>query len=300
MKSLKKRIRKYLIPKNKLLVFTFHQAGPEFDPKFNNKFIWSPIEFLEQQLHYLNENFPIVSLSDGLFQLRNGQLKGTSVAITFDDGDISIKKFVAPLLQKLNIPATFFINTAYLTEYKKGYWFNIYNYLKFGDRVIQDKIPPDLVVVAENLRNTNDVDFYRRHFPIIEKLSDFIAEGDSFYMSLDDINNLDSSLFNIGLHGHEHQRFSMMPREWQHSNLVKNIEILSKIPAYKPIFAVPFGKEHDWNNDTVQLCKEFNLEIAFSNGGFNTAKSFGIQRIPADGLKIPDVISKLSSSKFFK
>jgi peptidoglycan/xylan/chitin deacetylase (PgdA/CDA1 family) len=294
---IKKKIGSLLMPCTKLLVFNFHQSSLNYDPQLNGKYIWSSIDFLEEQLLYISQNYKVVSLFEGFADLKKGNLRGTHVAITFDDGDISIKQFVAPLLIKLKIPATFFINTAYLLNEKRGYWFNIFNYLNLGTKQQKDALVECSIANVENIRNTDNVDFYYENYQKIEKLEHLIEKNISFYLSIDDLKSFDPVLLNIGLHGHEHQRFAMMPVEWQKNSLLRNIEILSSLPSYKPVFALPFGKPIDWNGDTLNLCKQLNLEIAFSNGGYNTIKSAGIERIPVDGLRISDTIGKMQALK---
>jgi peptidoglycan/xylan/chitin deacetylase (PgdA/CDA1 family) len=295
---IKRKIGSLLMPRNKLLVFNFHQSSPTFNPQLNGKYIWSSIDFLEEQLLFISQNYKVVSLYEGYVDLKKGSSKGTSVAITFDDGDISIKQYVAPLLTKLKIPATFFINTAYILNEKRGYWFNIFNYLKFGTKQQNDALLESELVNIEKLRETDNADFYYENYPRIEKLKYLIEKNISFYLTMDDLNSFDPALLSIGLHGHEHQRFALMPVEWQKENLLRNMEILSGFPSYKPIFAVPFGKPIDWNEDTLRLSKELNLEIAFSNGGYNTDQSIGIARIPVDGISIADSIGKMQVLRF--
>lgn len=292
-KIIKEFIKELLIPKDKLLVFTFHQASIKYNPQLNNTAIWSSIEFLEEQIQFILKNYDVIHLNDGIKSLRIGNLKGTKVAITFDDGDISVRHFILPLLKRLKVPATFFLNSAYLIGEKKGYWFNIYNYLKSGNDLQKSFLTDEIALIAEKLRNTDNYDYYNQNFYKVENLQYLIENEINFYLSLDDLKLFDTNLFDIGLHGHEHQRFSMMSKVWQMKNIIRSIEIVSSFPTYKPIFALPFGKSHDWNNDTIDICKDLGLEIAFSNGGFNTKRNFGIERIPADGLRIESAIRKL-------
>jgi peptidoglycan/xylan/chitin deacetylase (PgdA/CDA1 family) len=292
--NLKKQIKKFLIPGNKLVVFTFHQSSPSYNPQFNSKYIWSEFIFFEQQIKYLRENFQMVSLWEGIQLLNKDKIKGTLISISFDDGDISLKKHIVPFLETNKIPATFFINSTYLSGEIKGYWYNIYNYLINGNKTQQEVVTDEIKAIYTNLRNTRDQEYYQKNYHKIEKLGDFIDESDTFYVDHDFLKNLNSELFTIGLHGHEHQRFSMMPVDWQRNNLQINMDLLFGYPAYKPVFAIPFGKPHDWTNETINLCKELKIEFAFSNGGYNTKKDVGIMRIPVDGLSLQKVMSGMS------
>lgn len=290
----KKRIEGLLVPKNKLVVFNYHQSTPSFDQQRNGQYIWSDTGYFEQEIKYLKENFRVVQLLEGIKILREGRMKGTMVSLTFDDGDISVNQYIVPILEKYSMPATFFINSAYLSGETKGYWFNIFNYFKFGNKDQQEMITDEIIEIAARLRATTDANYYRNHYQKIEQLGKYMDKNFTFYVNSDFLENLNKELFTIGLHGHEHQRFSMMPVEWQRKNIQSNIDLLSGYPAYKPVFAIPFGKAHDWNSDTIKICKELQLEFAFSNGGYNTRHSQGILRIPVDGIKVSEVLSKLS------
>lgn len=293
---IKQKIKKVLIPRNKLLVFIFHQSTPVFDPQKNHKYIWADIKFFESQIVYLKNNFEIVKLDEAVQQLRSGNLKKTKVAITFDDGDASLQDYIIPILEKHNIPATFFINTSYTTTDQKGYWFNIYNYFMADTEKRKKYISEKIDEIAGKLRNTNDPDFYSNNYKKIEALSKYIGDDTRFYLGYDQLKKLNPELFSIGLHGHEHQRFSMMSKSWQKNDLLNNIALLSKFKTYTPIFAIPYGKPHDWNTDTIDICKEMGLEVAFANGGFNVKNNQGILRMPADGLIISKALSSLHPS----
>ena len=67
----------------------------------------------------------------------------------------------------------------------------------------------------------------------------------------------------MGLHGAEHERFPMMNVDWQRQNILKNIYALSHLKSYKPIFAIPFGRPHNWTIETIKICIELDLEIVF-------------------------------------
>jgi len=290
----KTKIESLLIPKNKLIVLTYHQSTPDFDQQQNGQYIWSETGFFEQEMKYLIENFRIVHLMEGIKILRENRIKSTMVSLTFDDGDISVRRYIIPILEKYKIPATFFINSAYLSGDNKGYWFNIFNYFKHGNKDQRELITDEIAETAANLRNTTDANYYRNQYQKVEQLGKYFDKNFTFYIDQDFLKNMNRDLFTIGLHGHEHQRFSMMPKDWQRKNIQTNIDLLSGYPAYQPVFAIPFGKPHDWNSDTINICKEFRLEFAFSNGGYNTRHSQGILRIPVDGIKVSKVISKLS------
>ncbi len=281
-----------MLPTNKLVVFTFHQASERFDPQYNGKYIWSQIGLLEKQFLYLQQNFNVIRLSEAIDKLKTGQIKKTTVCITFDDGDRTVAEYIVPMMEKHGIPATFFINSAYLDNNGPGYWFNIYNYFANGDQQ-QKEVAEKVSNSYSLLRNTMDPETYREHRGIVEEIARWMSEDVHFYVSRNFLASLNPGYFEIGLHGHEHQRFSMLTEEEQRANLVKNIEQLSGLEQFRPIFALPFGKPSDLNETTRKIVRELDLELVLSDGGINRNHDSEIKRIPADGRDLSGVFKYL-------
>ena len=140
------------------------------------------------------------------------------------------------------------------------------------------------------LRNTNDKNFYDRYSNEVESLFPLLeSEFDSF-VSYDDLANIDKRLFDVGSHGFNHQRFSMKDKNWQKQNIEKDIGVLSSLDSYKPIFGIPFGRPFDWNRDTIKIILDLGLDFVYANGGTNSERSMGYQRIPADNRKLKNII----------
>jgi peptidoglycan/xylan/chitin deacetylase (PgdA/CDA1 family) len=74
------------------------------------------VEF-EKQMDYLAvHNYSVISLSELLTGLRNGQLPPKAIAITIDDGFKSTYALAYPVLKKHNFPATLFIYTNFIEK----------------------------------------------------------------------------------------------------------------------------------------------------------------------------------------
>lgn len=264
--------------KNFLAIFNYHQATSAFDAILNNKGTWTQLTYLERQLLYLKKNFALISLFEGIRKLESNELSGFCAAISFDDGDISTEKDVYPLLKKHNIPATFFINSAYLDQGKVSLEYMI-SYLQNSEK--SNPLAANNFNMHE-VYTTNDPANYKRLCKEINELYGNSNPKAPLYVSRDFLKNLDERLVAIGLHGHEHYRFSMMPHDWQVASIEENIAQLSQYKSYRPIFAIPYGKPSDWKVQLVKLCLDKQLHIVGCNGGINLNKNVIYSRIPAD------------------
>jgi peptidoglycan/xylan/chitin deacetylase (PgdA/CDA1 family) len=278
-----------------LLVCIWHQVTPVFDPLLHHKFTWTELKKFEIAIDYLASKFEVLPLQDAISQLNRGTLRGPCAALTFDDGDISMAEHVVPLLRKRNLPATFFINSAYL-QGNRSYWFPILSYLcADNDASRRASFTDELKNKALRLRSTSDPTYYDEVRNRVERLGSFVPNLGSRLVSAEWLSRLDGDQFTIGAHGHEHQRFSMMPPEWQANNLRENIRVLSEFQAYRPIFAVPFGRPWDWTEQTIHIAREHALEVVLADGTINVGSNGACQRVPSDGRAIRPLITTAMS-----
>lgn len=93
-------------------ILTYHN----FTKDIGSSYSINIIEF-EKQLDYLaTHNYLVISLSELLKGLKNGQLPPKPVVITIDDGFKSTFTLAYPVLKKYNFPATLFIYTDFIEK----------------------------------------------------------------------------------------------------------------------------------------------------------------------------------------
>lgn len=93
-----------------ITILTYHDftAGEGDSYKIN-------ITNFENQMNYLAaHHYSVISLSELLKGLRNGQLPAKTIVITIDDGFKSTYTLAYPILKKYNFPATLFLYTNFI------------------------------------------------------------------------------------------------------------------------------------------------------------------------------------------
>lgn len=91
-------------------ILTYHN----FTKDEGSSYDMNIVEF-EKQMNYLAiHNYSVISLSELLAGLRNGQLPTKPIVITIDDGFKSTYTLAYPVLKKYNFPATLFLYTDFI------------------------------------------------------------------------------------------------------------------------------------------------------------------------------------------
>jgi len=94
-----------------LLVLIYHRVRPVTDPMF-------PLELTREQFDWqvglLRQHFAPMTLAEGMRRVRAGTVPSRAVAITFDDGYRDNATEALPVLQRHDVPATFFVSTGFL------------------------------------------------------------------------------------------------------------------------------------------------------------------------------------------
>lgn len=97
----------------------------------------SPQNF-EQHLQFLKASGNVISLEKFGTDLLNEQLDPNSIVITFDDGYIDNLEVAMPLLEKYELPATFFITSAHIDTNKEFWWDELEELILFTKHLPHD------------------------------------------------------------------------------------------------------------------------------------------------------------------
>jgi peptidoglycan/xylan/chitin deacetylase (PgdA/CDA1 family) len=270
-----------LIRRDALVVLNYHQVSPVFDPAIHFAGTWTSLVDFERAVEHLQRSYRIVRLSEGLRRLQEGTLRGIVVALSFDDGHHSVAEHVIPFLTQRRIPASLFINSSYLgsrecsPEHAWNYWLN-------APSSTPERRRRAAAIDLSLMRRTTSRDTYWR---LVDQIRALGSPDVPLSVTMDFLRGLDESLFEVGLHGHEHLRFSMLDEDLRRRNLEENARILGTLATYRPVFALPYGRPFDWDRETVRLCLQMGLEVCLADGGVSRSGDLMVRRIPADSVR---------------
>ena len=95
----------------RLSILIYHRVPSQRHPVFHRL---PYAEVFEWQMQIVATLFNVLPLSEGVERLERGSLPARAACITFDDGYADNESIALPVLERLGLPATFFVATSYL------------------------------------------------------------------------------------------------------------------------------------------------------------------------------------------
>lgn len=107
-----------LLLRNAAVVVAFHrvQNGHDSDP------LTTSVDLFERYCRFFRRHFKVVSLPDLVTRLERGSHLNRELSITFDDGYRDNFENAAPVLERLSLPATFFVVTEWIGSDVVPWW----------------------------------------------------------------------------------------------------------------------------------------------------------------------------------
>ena len=96
--------------RGRLAVLIYHRALAVPDPILSDEI---DAATFEGHMTMLAAEFNVLPLSEACARLERGSLPARAVCVTFDDGYADNEEIALPVLQRLRLPATFFVATGY-------------------------------------------------------------------------------------------------------------------------------------------------------------------------------------------
>ena len=238
-------------------------------------------------MRWVKEHYETVSLADGIACWQAGELRRTSVAVAFDDGFLATLEHALPILERLAIPCTFFVNGAFLNGGR--YWFDDVVSLESAGRtdVLHAAFGPcPGASYSTYLRRQAGPEVVAKRQHLAELMLEMDGPNTRYFDETRLTGLSRNKLVELGNHSFDHPRFSQIPAEEQRLQIEQNEALLAGFSNYRRLFALPFGKPTDWNFDTLAAAANTRHEFVTAYGGINSATMAGldVRRIICDGV----------------
>lgn len=277
--------------RSRLSILIFHRVLPEPDPLQPGE--PDAIEF-ERQLRWIKAWFNVLPLSDAVQRLRGGSLPDRPLAITFDDGYADNYDIALPVLERVGLPATFFIATSFLDG---GRMFNdsvIESVRQYGGSRL------DLSALGMGIHVTDSIEARRqairlllprvkyleppRRLEVVQQIADAAGADlpDDLMMTSEQVAALVRRGMEVGGHTASHPILASLSLRDARREIEDGRRALERIVERRvTLFAYPNGQPNlDYTRATVELARELDFEAAVTT-------SYGAARAGADLFQLP-------------
>jgi peptidoglycan/xylan/chitin deacetylase (PgdA/CDA1 family) len=263
----------------------YHVVSDEKLPHILNYPYRNILQF-EKELDFFLAHFQPVSLDE---LVTKGCAAKKVFHLSFDDGLRECAEVVAPLLLKKGIPATFFVNTAFVDN--KGLFHKykaslILNRLREKSDLQAEKILATNGLAGEHILTAgiSQVSVLNKAAEILGiDFNEFLAKQKP-YLTTAQIQKMAGDGFTIGAHSHSHPEFWEIPVQTQIDEVKKSMaEVEGLVKPRVKAFSFPFT---DWGVRAEVLSaikKEQICDITFGTAGVKQDMfDFHLQRYPAE------------------
>ncbi|MDQ2805596.1 MAG: polysaccharide deacetylase family protein [Chloroflexota bacterium] len=240
-------------------LIAYHRIAMPGNPDLADSLIDAYPNDFEEQLHYLAEHYTVVSAWDVVRALREGySLPPHALVITFDDGYCCFRDTALPILQRLGLPVTLFIPTAFLGGAGTGFWWDAAYRTVMGTAESAIEVPGSgwlpldspaarrhafnrLVARVERLPETAAAQLVAR---VVER-GGLAPPARRYLLDWDDVAALAAGGVAIGPHTQHHPILAQLTPERVRAEVTGSwADLQAHIPHPLPIFCYPNGKPH--------------------------------------------------------
>lgn len=276
-----------------LTVSNYHYIRLDFKTKYPSIFGLTPNEF-KQQLILLKNQGDFVHPNNVVSSLKTiVESKDNNLLVTFDDGLKEQFDLALPILDELNIPAVFFVNTINIEEKKVSTVHKIHllrsiiSSSEFLDKFINLPFSPLQKKKAQEIYRYDDeksaalkyiLNFkldYKEQEQIVNKLFDLHfnenAVLDSLYMTKNNVIELANRGY-LGSHTHSHYPLGLLDTDTIKTELERTKNYLDKLTnSAINIISYPYGTPEVCTDLVADLAKNTGYKIGFTTTrGINT------------------------------
>lgn len=306
--------------KERLLVPCYHGVVSNDRPSRTGDYYYDAVSATEftRQLEMLSKWYRFVDLTGAIDWLERGPSGGLPPAlITFDDGYRNNLTVAAPILQRLGIPAVFFLTGNYVGSTRVLWPAEIGARIEHsaGVRVpMQDDprgvtVPLDPVArtalgnrirgICKTMRNAPRVAYLEELRGATQFHADRTDSELNAFLSWDEARQLASLGFGIGSHTLEHPILSRLdPEELQSELCGSRAKLESELRRPVTVLAYPNGGPKDFNREVMTAATEAGYRHAFAVGDALHSRDkspMAIRRVIVPG-NVPDALFRFIAS----
>ena len=212
----------------------------------------------EEQIKWISENYPIMRFKDDF-----SRISTPVFVITFDDGYLDNMEKALPILERYNVPATFFVSTGTLGNV--FWWDRLYAGMKTADRERIEESHSKLCKM-----NSAQMEVFLSRFPQSGCAKAMTAKQLEIFA--------EHTLVDIGAHTISHPSLPALSEEEQGWEIGESICALKRLLGKEiELFSYPLG---DYNAKTIEILKKLGIRKAatVSGGLAGTGDTYKIPR----------------------
>ena len=227
-----------LLPVNAVAMLMYHGVcdNAAIPPEIN---FHLPGRIFDRQMRALRRRYRVVPLIDVVNRLDRGERLEKATVITFDDGYRNNATQAAPVLARLGLPYTVFVNTKYVgtsdwLPLNKIYW-------AWFERQIDSEQMKEL---RKQVRSRPAAEFSRILQELPPTRAGDLAKGEESFAMLDwvEAREMARAGAHFASHTHSHCNMAAESKESQERELEISRDLIEKnLPRQPALFAYPYG-----------------------------------------------------------
>ena len=285
----------------------YHTVSPEPLPHVSHLYrVLKPAEF-EKDLDQLLLWFEPQSLGDYL-ENKGGKKGRRSMVLTFDDGLKGCYDFIAPLLKKKGIPATFFLNNRFIDNRGLFYRYkaSLLIHQVVNDCRAREKLAAFLKIAKEQVETSIRMIGWDQR-ALLEALAveaeldfSFYLRSRPVYLNSKEVEKLLKWGFDVGGHSPDHMDFAGLDPEHMEEQVRSSIEDLQKrFDLQTAYFSFPFTSDGVPRKLIDTLLEEGTATALLGTAGLKrTGKRAYIQRVPMEAYET-EALETLKTEYFY-
>jgi peptidoglycan/xylan/chitin deacetylase (PgdA/CDA1 family) len=293
--------------RNSILPF-YHAVSDEDLPHIKQLYQLRSSALFEKDLDFLLKHYRPIDLFE-LIEINLNKKSSSSkgyMHLSFDDGLSSCHEVIAPILQKKGIPATFFLNSAFIDNKALMFRYKVSLCIESLSK-IDSKYREDILKKSK--------DFFEKENPALanynesaklDELANLLQlDFDAYlrekkpYMNTNQIQNLLNQGFSIGSHSVDHPLYSKISLEQQLTQTIESQDFLEqKFAINYRVFAFPFTDYGVKKDFFRHIFEKERFDLSFGAAGLKEDRiQQNLQRFPMESQN-NDSAKKMLSSEY--